>query len=168
MDAILASMWIPSGYQLRMCAPELALVATMVVVLIAPLIIRRHSYATALIVMLGALGTSVLAAGLVAEVSESGLAALAPSDAAPMLLIDRLSLFFKGNDRPEGAALQTNLVIGTTIGTQAGKMRRTLFVGFDTRAHVAHTALFTFVIVKAQFSYFLVIFYLTDTGTFED
>ena len=95
MSATLASMWIPSGYQLRMCAPELALVATMVVVLIAPLIIRRHSYATALIVMLGALGTSVLAAGLVAEVSESGLAALAPSDAAPMLLVDRLSLFFK-------------------------------------------------------------------------
>ena len=95
MNAYLASMWIPSGYQLRMCAPELSLVATIVVILLAPLLLRRNSYATAMIALLGALGTAVLAAGLLPEVSAGGLAALAPSDAAPMLLVDNLSIFFK-------------------------------------------------------------------------
>jgi NADH-quinone oxidoreductase subunit N len=88
-------MWIPSGGQLWMCAPELALVGTIVAVLLVPLIVRRNSYATAVLSLAGALGASALAVYLAPRVAGRGLAGLAPDHAAPMLLADNLSVFFK-------------------------------------------------------------------------
>lgn len=93
--ALVANMWMPSSEQLWLCAPELGLVGTMVAILIAPLIFGRNSYATALIVLLGVLGTSALAAGLASRLGEAGLSGLVPPGAAPMLLADNLSVFFK-------------------------------------------------------------------------
>ena len=47
--------WMPTGQDLFRCAPELALVGTIVVILIAPLIVGRSARITGTIVLVGIL-----------------------------------------------------------------------------------------------------------------
>ncbi len=88
-------LWLPSGTDMKLVAPELALVATIALVLIVPLVVRRNSYTTAGIVLAGAVGTTLLAYFVtLPAVRFGGVAAVAP-DSAPMLVVDNFSVFFK-------------------------------------------------------------------------
>lgn len=88
--------WLPSGTDLQLFAPELALVATIVAVLVVPLVVGRSGRTAAVVSLLGALVTFLLTsrgvAGLVAEGARSGFS---PDLLGPMLVADNFSVFFK-------------------------------------------------------------------------
>ncbi|HOB73569.1 MAG TPA: NADH-quinone oxidoreductase subunit N [Phycisphaerae bacterium] len=88
--------WIPAGLDLRMFAPELALIATIVAVLVVPLVLGRSGRTAAFISLIGALATFLLTWRAVAgQVVERGYAGLSPDPQATMLVADNFSVFFK-------------------------------------------------------------------------
>ena len=95
MTEVLAQFWMPTGEQLFLFLPEFALVATLVVLLVAPLVVGRNPYTSAMIVLAGALATLILALVVGRHVSQQGMAGLAPDGAAGMLIADNFSIFFK-------------------------------------------------------------------------
>jgi NADH-quinone oxidoreductase subunit N len=97
MSTILAaSTWLPNKEELWRFSPELALIATIVAILIFPLAAGRRTRGVGLLVLLGA------AAGLMVTVGSAGPAGgapetgFAPPGGAPVLLVDGLSVFFRG------------------------------------------------------------------------
>ncbi|HEY3245904.1 MAG TPA: NADH-quinone oxidoreductase subunit N [Phycisphaerae bacterium] len=87
--------YVPAAHELRLFAPELALVGTLIALLIAPLVSARDPRTSAGIVLLGALATLLLTVQVSAQVQERGQVGLAPASAAGMLIADNLSVFFK-------------------------------------------------------------------------
>jgi NADH-quinone oxidoreductase subunit N len=95
MNLLLANIWLPALSDLRLFTPELVLVGTIAAVLVVPLFVGRSAYLAALIAMTGAL-MGLLATGQMAlHVAGAGQAGMAPPDAAPMLIADGFSVFFK-------------------------------------------------------------------------
>lgn len=95
---ILAALepWIPAGLDLRMFAPDLALVATIVAILLVPLAVGRGGRTPAGVALIGALVTIALTIRLVASaIIDAGHAGMAPEGQSPMLLADNFSVFFK-------------------------------------------------------------------------
>ena len=91
-----SGLWLPSGAELSWLAPELALVATIVAVLVWPLIARRNSYHSAFITLAGTVLTTILVSRLSVAGTDAGLTPLdADGSPMPMFVIDPLSLFFK-------------------------------------------------------------------------
>ncbi len=80
---------------LRLFSPELALVATLVLILAAPLVFGRSSKMAGWITLGGALLTLCLTLGVAGRVREEGVSGLAPQAAAGMLILDNLSVYFK-------------------------------------------------------------------------
>ncbi len=80
---------------LRLFSPELALVATLVVILVAPLIFGRSSRVAGWIALVGACVTIWLTLSVAGEVRGGGRSGLAPQSAAGMLILDNLSVYFK-------------------------------------------------------------------------
>lgn len=90
-----ASAWLPPVDELQLLAPELVLIATLVVVLLVPLASGRRSPAVAMIVILGGLiglGATLSTATSVGGGPERLLAA--PGH-PPILLVDGLTVFFR-------------------------------------------------------------------------
>lgn len=90
-----ATLWLPKGEALSFIAPELAIVATIVAILLWPIIGNRSSKATAGLALLGAAVAAILAYRLFARVADGGWAGLAPEAGSGMLLADNFSVFFK-------------------------------------------------------------------------
>lgn len=79
-----------------MFAPELCLVATIVAVLVVPLIVGRSGRIAAYVSLIGALATFLLTwRGVAGQVAEHGHAGLSPDPQAAMLVADNFSVFFK-------------------------------------------------------------------------
>ncbi len=95
MIAAAGSFWFPSLDDLSRFSPELALVATIAAVLIAPLFIRRSGYTTAAIVLIGVLVACALNSAVAARVAAGGITGLSPERGATMLLTDNFAVFFK-------------------------------------------------------------------------
>jgi NADH-quinone oxidoreductase subunit N len=91
----LATAWLPSGAELRLFSPELALVGTIAAVLLAPLFVGRKPYLAAHISMGGALVGLFATALVVPRVVDAGVGALTPPSVPPMLVADRFTVFFK-------------------------------------------------------------------------
>ena len=86
---------MPTAEHLRWFSPELALVATIVVILIAPLAVGRSSRTTGLIALIGIIVTIACTLGVAETVRAQGLSGLAPAEAAGMLIVDNLTTYFK-------------------------------------------------------------------------
>ncbi len=87
--------WLPSLDELRLFAPELVLTATLVAVLLVPLVAGRRSPVAAAVALVGTLlglFATLRTAGYVADGPQAGLA---PPGQSPMLLVDHFSVFFK-------------------------------------------------------------------------
>ncbi len=95
MLAAIELSWYPSLAELGWFAPELALVGTIVVILVAPLILGRSGLRSARIAFAGALVTLLLSVRLVEQVGGGGISGLAPESAAGMLILDKLTILFK-------------------------------------------------------------------------
>jgi len=95
MSSTLPTFWFPSVTDLGLFAPELALVATLVALLVAPLIAGRSSPTAGRIALFGVLTAAILAFRSSAVVAGEGISALAPPSAAGTLLVDNLSVYFK-------------------------------------------------------------------------
>lgn len=91
----LALSWLPTGQDLYWFSPELALVGTMMLVLLAPLVTGPSAKQAGRIALLGVLVAIILTLQVGSGVSEEGVAGLAPPDAGAMLLLDNLTVFFK-------------------------------------------------------------------------
>jgi NADH-quinone oxidoreductase subunit N len=91
----LATIWIPTGRDLHLFSPELALVGTIAAVLLVPLVAGRNAYVTAAVALAGCAVTLMLTGGVAADVASAARTGLAPADATPMLLADNFSVFFK-------------------------------------------------------------------------
>lgn len=99
MTHLLAQMWLPDAATMTHVAPELALVATLVAIVTAPVLTRRGDHA-ALIALLGAVACAVLAVLTLRGVADGAqpLFEVRRADGAPgppMLLADPLSSFFR-------------------------------------------------------------------------
>ncbi len=95
MSPTFQTFWFPSAADLSLFAPELALVATLVALLVVPLIAGRSSPTAGRIALFGALAAAVLAFRSSADVAGGGVSALAPPAAAGTLLVDNLSVYLK-------------------------------------------------------------------------
>ena len=95
MTSMLATFWFPTLQDLYWFSPELALVGTLVVLLVAPLILGRSSVTAGRIALAGVLATVVLSIRLATEVADGGLSGLAPPAAGGMLILDNLTIYFK-------------------------------------------------------------------------
>lgn len=91
----LTNIWMPTGQELHLLAPELGIVGTIVAVLVVAMIAGRNAYVTAAVALIGTLGTLLLTGNTAATVVGGGLAGLAPPDSAPMVIADNFSIFFK-------------------------------------------------------------------------
>lgn len=88
--------WLPPSTDLRLFGPELALVATIVAVLVVPLLAGRSGRTAAVVSLLGVLATFLLASRSVAEqIAGGGAIGFSPDRDSPMLLADNFSVFFK-------------------------------------------------------------------------
>lgn len=96
MNGLIASIWIPSGLDLQLFSPELALIATLALLLLVPLVTGRSNQVTAGIALLGAFASLLLAGALLrGPVAGDAHSMLSPPGAAAMLVVDKLSVFFK-------------------------------------------------------------------------
>ena len=98
LDSTSAALWLPGGVEgehFRWMAPPLALVATIVLILVVPLITRRAAHVSAAIALGGAVVTTLLTYFVtLPEVQLLGQAGVTPADASPMFVADNLSVFF--------------------------------------------------------------------------
>lgn len=96
MNGLLADIWLPSKAEFGLFSPELALIATIVAVLVVPLVAGRGRRLTAGVALTGTLVTLVLTVWIAAPgVADAGRAGFAPPDDPPMLLADNFSVFFR-------------------------------------------------------------------------
>ncbi len=95
MPSTLDITWFPTLRDLFLFSPELALVGTLVLLLLAPLVAGRSTATAGRIALFGSLVTIVLTISVAREVVDGGLSGLAPPEAAGMLILDRLTVFFK-------------------------------------------------------------------------
>jgi len=94
MNPLASTLWMPSAADLAGFSPELVLIGTIIAVLVIPLMVRRSARLTATVAAIGAV-LMAMATVSVARSTVFGVGGLSPSPAAPMLLVDHLSLFFK-------------------------------------------------------------------------
>lgn len=101
MNNLLAQMWMPDGETMGFVLPELLLVATLVVLLIAPLLIGRNTRITGLIALAGCVVAAIAAGYTLGSVADGprelfGVQSVGMSAAGPgMLAADRLGMFFR-------------------------------------------------------------------------
>lgn len=101
MSLLIASIWLPDLATMRLILPELLLVATLVVLMVAPLAVGRTSRLTGLLALAGCVVAALAALLTFDLVPEGGtpLFAVPESDATqgspPMLVADRLGMFFR-------------------------------------------------------------------------
>lgn len=89
------SFWMPTLTDLYRFSPELAIVTTIVVILVAPLIVGRSARNAGRIALIGALVTIVLTLRVADQARAGGLSILAPAGAEGMIILDNMTVFFK-------------------------------------------------------------------------
>ncbi len=87
--------WIPTVTDLTRFAPELTLVATLVALLVAPLIMGRSAKTAGWIALLGTAATILATLRVGGSVHAEGISGLARPAAAGMLILDNLTVYFK-------------------------------------------------------------------------
>jgi NADH-quinone oxidoreductase subunit N len=104
MMLLLADIWMPDAESMRLIAPDLALLGTIVAILLATLALGRRQTSTALgIALLGAISAGVLAWSTLESLSDRGVELFAPTGspafdqpASPGVLVaDRLAMSFR-------------------------------------------------------------------------
>lgn len=103
MTHLLASLWMPDLATMRLVLPELLLVGTLAVLMLAPLVTGRRPRLMGLIALAGCVLAAVAAALTFELVADRGLElfavgseqASAAGPAPGMLVVDRFSLFFR-------------------------------------------------------------------------
>ena len=95
MERLLAQFWMPSGVDLARFSPELAIVGTIVVILVAPLIVGRSARITGAITIIGIIVAALFTLNVSDQVADQGFTGLAPASASGMLIADNLSVCFK-------------------------------------------------------------------------
>lgn len=95
MNGLLDTIWMPSAEQLFWFSPELALVGTIVVILVASVILGRRPGLTAAITLIGAAATVLLTLRVAHVVAGGGHSGLSPEAGAGMLIADNLAVYFK-------------------------------------------------------------------------
>jgi NADH-quinone oxidoreductase subunit N len=88
-------MWLPSGSELRLLAPELVLVGTIVAVLLVPIFAGRNAYLAALVALTGTVAGLFATGAIAGDVAEAAAGGLAPPASPPMFIADRFTLFFR-------------------------------------------------------------------------
>lgn len=94
MTLPLADIWTPAD-QLWRIAPELALVATLVAVLVVSIFTGRNPYVAAGVALAGMLATLLLTGALGREAVAGGSAGLGGPTNSPVIVTDAFSVFFK-------------------------------------------------------------------------
>ncbi|MCG3127135.1 MAG: NADH-quinone oxidoreductase subunit N [Phycisphaerae bacterium] len=97
---LLAKIWLPAAGDLRLVLPDLLLIATIVAILLAPLLSRRSLRVPGLLALLGAVVGALACWFVIGDVAASGsdlfgVAARDGSSGPAMLVADRVSLFFR-------------------------------------------------------------------------
>lgn len=95
MHGLLAQIWTPGGTDLARFAPELALVGTIVVILVAPLIVGRSARLTGTIVLVGLAVAALFTLKVADQVAGRAFSGMSPSSGSGMLIADNLSVYFK-------------------------------------------------------------------------
>lgn len=95
MTPQLTGVWFPSGSELRLFSPELALIGTIAALLILPLIVGRRPQYSAAVALVGALVVLMFTGLTARDVAFSSAAGLVPPNEHPMVLVDNFSIFFK-------------------------------------------------------------------------
>ena len=95
MGLTLAQMWMPGGRDLFLASPELALVGTIVVILVAPLIVGRSARLTGSITLIGVIVALWMTSRVAFSVTGGGEGPLAPDSAAGILVADNLGVCFR-------------------------------------------------------------------------
>lgn len=96
MNDVLGNIWMPGGADLRLISPELALVATLAAMLIVPIITGRGNQLSAGIALVGSLAALIASAALLyGPVQAAALGGMSPAGTTPMLVADKLAVFFK-------------------------------------------------------------------------
>jgi len=95
MTSLVAQFWMPTREDLFWFSPELGLVATIVLILVAPLIVGRTARTTGLIALVGLFVTGWLTWRVSLDVAGAGQSGLSPQVASGMLIADNLAVCFK-------------------------------------------------------------------------
>ncbi len=95
MNDLLSQIWMPGALDLARFSPELVLVGTIVVILVAPLIVGRSARLTAGIAMVGIIAAALATGHVSEQVAAEGFTGLAPASAPGMLIADNLAVYFK-------------------------------------------------------------------------
>jgi len=95
LRVISVNTWLPNISELKLFAPELTLLATVLAVLIIPVFAGRSSYLAAFVAMIGAIASLLVSGATVELVAGGGRGGLTPPGQAPMLVADRLTVFFR-------------------------------------------------------------------------
>ncbi len=95
MDTLLQNFWTPTSTDLFWFSPELALVGTIVMLLVVPIIMGKSARTSGRIALFGTVATIVLTLRVAGVVQTQGISGLAPPAAAGMLILDNLAIYFK-------------------------------------------------------------------------
>lgn len=98
MNPLTPNTWLPTAAELRLFAPELILIGTIVAVLVVPIFIGRRPVAVAFLALAGVLAGLYACGAVAVQVGAGAQGALSPPaepPLPPMLIADRFSLFFK-------------------------------------------------------------------------
>lgn len=97
MNHILSQLdhWKPTGGEFFLFSPELAWIALLCVLMIAPLIVGRNPRTTAMLTLVGMAVVGWFTFKVAGEVAPAGRSGLSPPTAGGMILVDNLSVYFK-------------------------------------------------------------------------
>lgn len=95
MHTMLADLWMPSSEQLSLFAPELALVATIVAILLVAMAAGRSGRIAAGVALVGTLAAMLLTRVSGGEVARTGFSGLSPDAGLPMLVCDNFTIFIR-------------------------------------------------------------------------
>jgi len=95
MTSSLADIWMAGGRDLFLASPELALVGTIALILLAPLAVGRSARQTGALALLGVIAAAWMTFRVAGAVLVEPASVLAPSWAAGMLVVDNLGVSFK-------------------------------------------------------------------------
>ncbi len=95
MTPLLASLWMPDAATMRLILPELMLVATLVVLLVAPLLVGRSARLTGLLALIGAAVAAISALATFKLTPEAIALFTVDTPDTAMLVADKLGLYFR-------------------------------------------------------------------------
>jgi NADH-quinone oxidoreductase subunit N len=95
MSDLMAAIWSPTGGDLWLCAPELALVGTMAAVLLVSLPVQRSGRLAAVVSLAGLVLVFLLTRLAAPTVTDGGKGGLTPAGTPPLLLADNFTVFFR-------------------------------------------------------------------------